>query len=929
VLSRSDLNATGRYYADAEDDYYSKDMDSSQWQGKGAQRLGLEGEVDRERFQQLLAGKVKPGVEITRNAIRKDAKERIGIDLTFSAPKSVSIQALVGGDQRLIKAHEESVTATIAHVETMAQARVKTNGKAGVVDTGNLIVAKFRHETSRAQDPQLHTHAVVMNLTRRTDGQWRALRNDNIIKSVSYLGAHYRAELATRLTALGFELRHGRDGTFELAHIDRNQLLAFSERSAAVEAELAKKGMSRASATTEEKQIATLTTRPQKETTDRERLWQRWRDTAREVGIQLQPPVAGLKERATDVTDHMNGQASQKAAEKAVRYAVNHLTERQAIVKESDLIETATNHGIGQITAHDVRRTVARWTTEGKLLKEAPLYRSANDLKGASALTRKAWEAVLVEKGAGLEQAAARVEQGIQQGRLVVAEVRYTTQGALARERTILNMERAGRDQSVPLIANEVGMAKLADSSLNDKQRAAAVEILSSLHRVIGVQGLAGTGKTTMLSASKQLAEQAGFRMVAVAPYGSQAKALQESGFEAKTVMSFLNAKRQFIDDKTILVVDEAGVMPARLMERTLREGEKAGARVVLVGDTGQTKAIEAGKPFEQLQASGMHTVKLDEIIRQRDPQLKSAVIDAAQGRSAAALMKVTDVAEIPENEARWQKIVEDYMNMPAQDRAETLIISGTNEARQAINDMIRAKEQRAGTGDVYETLTRRDTTQAERRFAKNYRINDAIQPERDYKKIGLERGETYRVVDTGPDNKLTVEGNNGQRVSFSPMVYNRLSVYQIEHKELVAGDRVRITRNDANLDVANGDRFTVTNVGKDDIVLSNGQREVRLPTEKPLHLDYAYASTVHSAQGLTSKHVLYDADSGSLTTSREVFYVGISRARERASIYTNDAGKLPEAVTRETQKHAALDLVRTKSSHSHDWQRQREYDRG
>jgi len=930
VLTRTDLNATGRYYADAEDDYYTKDMDASQWQGKGTQRLKLEGPVDRKRFQQLLAGQVKSGIGITRGAIRKDAKERIGIDLTFSAPKSVSIQALVGGDVRLVKAHDDAVTATVAHVETMAQARVKINGKAGVVDTGNLIVAKFRHETSREQDPQLHTHAVVMNLTRRNDGQWRALRNDNIIKSASYLGAHYRAELATRLTELGFDLQHGRDGTFELAHIDRHQLLAFSQRAASIEAELAKKGMDRASATTEEKQVATLATRPKKEISDREVLWQRWRETAREVGIQLQHPVVRLNERAAHAAERMGEQASAKAAERAVRYAVNHLTERQAIVKESDLVESATNHGMGRITAHDVRRTVAKWAAEGKLLRESPLYRAANDLKSEAALTRNAWVRVLIEKGATLEQATSKVDQGICQGRLVIAESRYTTQGALARERAILNMERSGRGQIVPIIEREAGKATLADSRLNDKQRSTAIEILSTPHRVIGVQGLAGTGKTTMLSASKHLAEQAGFRVVAVAPYGSQVKALQERGFEAKTVMSFLHAKKQTIDDKTILIVDEAGVMPARLMERTLREAEKAGARVVLVGDIGQTKAIEAGKPFDQLQLAGMHTVKLDDIIRQRDPQLKSAVIDAAHGRSAAALMKIENVVEIPEKEERWQKIVEDYMVLPEEDRMETLIISGTNEARQIINAMVRTEEGRAGIGDVYETLTRRDTTQAERRFAKNYRLGDAVQPERDYKKIGLERGKIYRVVETGSGNQLTVENKSGQRVTFSPMVYNRLSVYQIEHKELVAGDRVRITRNEAGRDIANGDRFIVATASKEEIVLSNGEREVRLSAGNPLHLDYAYASTVHAAQGLTSKHVLYDADSGSLTTSREVFYVGISRARERASIYTNDASKLPDVVARETQKHAALDLVRSKNDLTYVGARQvqRDYDR-
>ncbi|WP_017158660.1 MobF family relaxase [Xanthomonas phaseoli] len=990
VLTRADLNDMGRYYAEAEDDYYTKELDASEWQGKGAERLGLEGEVDRARFQQLLAGQVKPGIEISRTSKRNDTKERIGIDLTFSAPKSVSIQALAGGDARLVKAHEEAVAATIAHAETLAQARVKTGGKAGVVDTGNLIVAKFRHETSREQDPQLHTHAVVMNLTRRGDGQWRALRNDNIIKSVSYLGAHYRAELAVRLTQLGYELRHGRDGMFELAHIDRKQLLAFSDRAAAIEAALAKKGIDRETATTAEKQAATMNTRPKKEATDREALWQRWKETAKEVGIQLDRPAAphqaerpgieadgksgrqatpreaagqqgrpeadqghpragaeagerqerpqarpgehhagiedagrpGQQATPRDTgsspvrqvgaeAEQLRAMATARAADKAVRYAVHHLTERQAIVRETELLDTATKHGMGHVTVADVRQAIARMTQDGRLLRESPLYKAADDLKSAGARTQQQWAAILVEKGATSDQAARHVEQGIAQGRLIAAESRFTTQGALATERSILNLERAGRGAPAPILDAEAGRAKLADSFLNERQRQAATEILASNNRIIGVQGLAGTGKTTMLSASKALAEEAGYRMVAIAPYGSQVKALQQSGFEAQTVMAFVRAKERNLDSKTILVLDEAGVMPTRLMERTLREAEKAGARVVLLGDTGQTKAIEAGKPFEQLQAAGMQTVRLDEIIRQNDPRLKSAVIDAAHGRSVNALAKITDVAVIPENEARWTRIVKDYMAMSVADRSETLIVSGTNEARQAINAMVRDSEQRVGTGQSYDTLIRRDTTQAERRFAKNYNIGDAIQPERDYKRIGLERGHTYRVVENGPDNRLTVENANGERVTFSPMVHNRLSVYALEKKEIAPGDRIRITRNDAGMDLANGDRFTVKSVGKQEIVLTSDKREVRLPADKPLHVDYAYASTVHSAQGLTSKNVMYDADSRSPTTTREVFYVAISRAREKATIYTNDADRLPAAVARSTQKHGALDLVR------------------
>ncbi|GAE59466.1 hypothetical protein XPN_1372 [Xanthomonas arboricola pv. pruni MAFF 301427] len=609
--------------------------------------------------------------------------------------------------------------------------------------------------------------------------------------------------------------------------------------------------------------------------------------------------------------EQLRAMATARAADKAVRHAVHHLTERQAIVRETELLDTATKHGMGHITVTDVRQAIARMTQDGRLLRESPLYKAADDLKSAGARTQQQWAAVLVEKGATPDQAARQVKQGIAQGRLIAAESRFTTQGALATERSILNLERAGRGASAPILDAEAGRAKLADSFLNERQRQAATEILASNNRIIGVQGLAGTGKTTMLSASKALAEEAGYRMVAIAPYGSQVKALQQSGFEAQTVMAFVRAKERNLDSKTVLVLDEAGVMPTRLMERTLREAEKAGARVVLLGDTGQTKAIEAGKPFEQLQAAGMQTVKLDEIIRQNDPRLKSAVIDAAHGRSVNALAKITDVAVIPENEARWTRIVKDYMAMPVADRSETLIVSGTNEARQAINAMVRDSEQRVGTGQSYETLIRRDTTQAERRFAKNYNIGDAIQPERDYTRIGLERGHTYRVVENGPDNRLTVENAHGERVTFSPMVHNRLSVYALEKKEIAPGDRIRITRNDAGMDLANGDRFTVKSVGQQEIVLASDKREVRLPADKPLHVDYAYASTVHSAQGLTSKNVMYDADSRSPTTTREVFYVAISRAREKATIYTNDADRLPAAVARSTQKHGALDLVR------------------
>ena len=142
-------------------------------------------------------------------------------------------------------------------------------------------------------------------------------------------------------------------------------------------------------------------------------------------------------------------------------------------------------------------------------------------------------------------------------------------------------------------------------------------------------------------------------------------------------------------------------------------------------------------------------------------------------------------------------------------------------------------------------------------------------------------------------------------------MTYRQLSVYEPERAELAPGDRVRITRNDAALDLANGDRFTVAAVSPKAISLVDGKRQVELPTGRPLHLDHAYATTVHSSQGTTAERVLIDAATRSRTTSQETYYVAISRARQEARIYTDDLARLPAAVTRRHEKHAALDLER------------------
>ena len=213
--------------------------------------------------------------------------------------------------------------------------------------------------------------------------------------------------------------------------------------------------------------------------------------------------------------------------------------------------------------------------------------------------------------------------------------------------------------------------------------------------RIVGVQGFAGTGKSHMLETAKRIIEDNGYRVRALAPYGSQVKALRELGVPANTLASFLRGQDKDLDDRTVLVIDEAGVVPVRLMEQTLKLAETAGARVVLLGDVAQTKAIEAGRPFDQLQAAGMRTARMEEIQRQRDPALRAAVDLAARGRTAASLEKISAVMEIREDADRRAELVRDFMALSPDERDGTLIVSGTNEARREINVRVRERAAR------------------------------------------------------------------------------------------------------------------------------------------------------------------------------------------------------------------------------------------
>ena len=894
------------HYFSPQDDYYTKEGNGI-WLGQGAQRLGLTGEVDQARFRAVLEGRLPDGGRIRETFKLSVAAKRHGWDFTFSAPKSVSLQALVGGDQAVIEAHNKAVRTAVALMERYVNARRKVGGRSHREQTGNLVAAAFQHELSRAKDPQLHTHVVVMNMTERADGQWRAVSNEELFRHTKLLGAAYRAVLAREVQRLGYEIRlTDKEGGFELAHIDRHAIEAFSQRSRMIEDALSNHGKTRGEASTLEREVIALATRPKKArltAAEKRLLMRHWKEKSLAAGIDY------------DRSERKPGEPAraENGARESLDFAIAHLTERQSVMLDSILMTTAMQHAVGRATHDELRAELAQRISAGDVIAEVPLYRWADDRVVSPGKTRAHLEDELLRENGSMGATVRAVDEAIRSGRLVQTEPRYTTALAWRTEQSILRMEREGRDRTKPMVNSRSADRAISRTDLNHGQREAARMALTTENRVTGIQGSAGVGKTHLIRTFARIAERDGYRVIVLAPYANQVERLETEGLRASTLATFLVSKEKGVDESTVIVIDEAGLVPTRQMHATLQIAERFDSRVVLSGDVQQLKAIEAGRPFAQLQANGMQTAIVDQIQRQRTPDLKPAVELAAKGRSRESLARIDrHVHEVSDDKARYTEIAREYAAMAEQKRARTLIVSGTNAARRELNALIRRELGIEGTGREFETLSRKDLTQAERRNAPSYRIGDYVQPEKNYPRAGLKHGELYRVAEIETRNRLVLAGEGGARLEINPRHHAQLSVYEKTRSELAPGDWARVTRNSPALDVSNGDRVRVLDITSERIALEDEKgRRIELDGRHPLHLEHAYATTVHSAQGLSTDRMMVDLDTRSLTTGKDLYYVAISRARHEATVYTNSRKELPSAISREPVKTAALDIQR------------------
>lgn len=884
------------YYSQhlAPGDYYAKDAAELKgvWHGNGAQMLGLSGEVKPEDYYRLCDNQTPDGEQLTPRT--KDDR-RVMTDFTFDAPKSVSLEYELGGDERIPEAFRKSVRETMAEIETAAQSRIRKGGKDTDRTTGNMVWSEHLHRTTRpvdgAPDPQLHVHATCFNATfDPVEKRWKAIQLSEAFRDKGYYQAAFHARLAANLKDLGYGIE--RDGkSFTIAGINRSTIEKFSRRTALIESEAERLGIDEAKA----KGNLGRRTREKKSKTPQSiaELRKEW-DSRLTPGERLAIKTAsnGWEKGDSTITP-----------EQAKEYALEHSFQKSSAVSEKRLKAEALTYAVGSVRPEDV----------------------ADIAQHPEVITRT------------------------HDGQLFA-----TTKTVLRDEVAMLQFAKDGQRKQQQFVSKwSPDRYKTGEfvsfAGLSEEQRKAALHILNSRDTVTGVVGKAGTGKTRMMLATVEaIQSETGQRVFTFAPSSQASRGvLKKEGFKDAETLAML-LKNEKLQEKTkgqVLWVDEAGLVSSKDMRKLMDIAKKNGNRLILSGDYYQHSSVEYGDAFRLLEKeAGVKLARLTEIRRQTEPGYKKAIEAIAQGTGKAAqkgfdaLDRMGMVTEAS-GEERHQLLVKDYMK--AQDEGRSaLIIAPTHAEGQKLTDEVRAAlKERGALGTEHKFIARKSTgwTDAQKGDARNYEPGMVLEWHQNAK--GFKRGEKAVVIDrgergaengTGAQNdpaRRTYEGQisalalqktDGSETQLPLTQTNRFEVFRNREIAIAKGDRIRITKNgEAKVDAQakgtrlnNGDVFNVEGFTKEgDIRLENG----KLLPKTWGHFTHGYVDTSYSSQGKTTDRVFISVGNESLpAANQQQWYVSASRGREMAKVYVDSKEDVRNAITRTGERLSAVELTKT-----------------
>ena len=861
-------------------DYYAEGQSiPGQWFGQGAVDLGMSGITNSDEFARLCENlhpqtgkRLTLRQKTTRTETNEDGKERetanrrVFYDFTFSPPKSVSIAALVADDSRIIEAHEQAVTAAMNQLQSFAATRVRKANQCNDRTTGNLVAAMFRHDTSRALDPHLHTHCIVFNATFDSiEKQWKALQNHEMFAAQKFVENVYYHELTRKLVKFGYQIENKPRGDFEIKGVAPGLVEKFSKRHREID----------------QKTRELLARAPEKAAGNiaaiRENIAHKKRPRKiRDIGLEKLQTVwdgqmtAGEKSSLNRLMENSSVAliANEKVCEQAVTWAEEHLFERRSIVHEHELWRHALERARGQ----DVSLADLQTLTQQRG------YLRFDDHPG-----------------------------------------KVSTREHLLREWEITEIAKTGYGECRSLVREP----KPFNPMLDEEQHEALAALVSNRNRVSVFRGGAGTGKSFVLRELVGQICDSGRGVVILAPQRQQVLDMERDGFPSPmTVASFL-AKHELVEGAAV-IVDEAGQVGGKPMLELLRLVAQRNARLVLSGDTRQHGAVEAGDALRTIeQLSGVRPIQLTNIRRQNPALAKSieerrrikeyrqAVEEARDGKFTESFERLDKLKTIVSCTLadKHEKLTARYLELVKEHESTVIVSQSWNEIHQ-VNDAIRVTlKQDKLIGEAETTVTAFqpvDLTAAQKRDARSYAPDTVLVFNRDVR--GFKAGESAKLKQITDTHLLITTETRDVSIPFEHL--DRLTACQCKEMALASGDKLQLKANGRSVEnrkLVNGELVTVKTVQSDGrIALADG----RVLDKNFRQFVRGYAITSYASQGKSVDHVLFSDSMAKAATNQQQWYVTISRGKKGIHIFTTDKEQLRENITRSADRPSVMDLL-------------------
>ncbi|EFG2712415.1 TPA: conjugative transfer relaxase/helicase TraI [Escherichia coli O25b:H4-ST131] len=846
MLSVSSIKGDAGYYSH-EDNYYASGSLDSRWMGEGAEKLGLKGEVASTDMDAVRQGKLPDGSDLSR-MVNGVNKHRSGYDLTFSAPKSVSVMALVGEDRRFIEAHNRAVAVVMQEVEKLVSARITEEGKTETVLTGNMVAALYNHDTSRDLDPQLHTHALVFNATFAGE-KWRSLASDtrmktgfseNLYATKIALGNLYRSVLREDIESMGFEtVAAGKNGLWELKDVPVD---VFSSRSQAI------REAAGPDASAKSRDVAALDTRQAKAWADPELLKADWRRRLTEEKFDINNYISQAQTRAEPPGPAVGGT-------EGIRATGQPGDASSAQISESD-VQKAVSDTISALSDKKVRFT---WSEM--------LAGTVNRLPSAPGL---------------FEQARAGIDAAIEGQRLIPLDREkgiFTSDIHLLNELSVHQLARMAVAEQTVLVFPE--RAQERDMPAGD-----AVSVLTQDKSPVAI--LSGRGGAQTLRERTEdvamMARSQGREVMVIAADGRSGQFLSESPHLAGHVML-----RSQMNADTVLPV-QGTVIVDRAERLSLKE-------TVLL----QEKALSAGAQL----------ILMDTENRQGTGNALSVLKEAGipQYRFYGTQLPEVRLVSEADKRSRYSQLAQDYVRLSAEGRDVVAQVTGAREQQQ-LTDIIRESRREAGelgreqmTLQVLEPVWLDSKTRHQR---DNYRAG-MVMEQWDAEKKMMTRHTIDRVAEA--TNSLVLLGEDGSRLTLKvSQLDGSWSLYRSRTLAVSEGDRVRALGRELKGAIKAKEPFTVTALENGAIRLRSGDRELRLPTERAVKLAHDYVEGTGAGTS-ASRTVL--AAVGPRSLNKQVLNA-LAQSGGDIRIYTPlEAGQAARKVENVSSVRLASDQVR------------------